>query len=74
MKTGIVVLTSSNGEKSKIVSEVIPFEKAVEKARAFQAGSEKADGFDLVEVWSGANRRFELPKPPAPAEKPAPAK
>jgi hypothetical protein len=74
MKTGIVVLTTANGEKSKIASEVIALDEAVAKARAFQAGTEKADGFDVVEVWGGAVRRFNLPKPAA-AEKPAaPAK
>lgn len=72
MKTGIVVLSTANGEKSKIVSEVIAHEKAIEKARDFQSGKEKAEGFDVVEVWNGVSRRFDLPKPAAPkTEKPA---
>lgn len=70
MRTGIVVLTTANGEKSKIVSEVIAYEKAVEKARDFQSGKEKAEGFDFVEVWDGVSRRMDVPKPVAP-EKPA---
>lgn len=69
MKTGIVVLVTANGEKSKIVSEVIPLEEATEKARALQGGNKGADGFDFVEVWSGAMRRFALPKPPEPPAK-----
>lgn len=74
MKTGIVVLTNAKGDQSKIVSEVLPLDDAVAKARAFQAGTEKSDGFDAVEVWSGAVRRFHVPKSPAPAETAKPSK
>lgn len=75
MKTGIVVLTTAAGDKTKIVSEVIPYEQAVEKARAFQSGTEKAEGYDAVEIWSGAMRRLDLPaKAAKPAAAPAPPK
>lgn len=78
MKTGIVVLIpAAEGGKPKVVSEVLPLEEAVEKARKLRDDKKAAAGFAFVEIWTGAQRRFAIPQPapeaPAAPSPPDPA-
>ncbi len=72
MKTGIVVLISAaEGGKSKVASDVLPLEKAIEKANKLRTDDKATEGFDFVEVWTGAQKRYAIPKPEPTPEPPA---
>lgn len=71
MKTSpsLVVLMSGDGSTGKVVSGgLIPYEDAVVKARQIAKAVQTDPAFPVVEVWSGAVRRFAI----APAAKSAP--
>lgn len=69
MKTALVLLVSEDGSSGKVLTGLIPCEEAVAKAREISKAAQTDPAFPVVEVWSGAIRRFAI----APAAKPVPA-
>ena len=70
MKTALVILSSADGATGKVVSGLIPYDEAVAKAREIAKGEQADPSFPVVEVWSGAVRRFAITVPAKPTVEP----